>query len=61
MVLNQPGSKPVTPERTERGAIAAEYGIILALVGLALVGALVYFSDALGGVLRSAADTMAGH
>ena len=44
--------------KSERGATAAEYGIIIALVGLALVGGLLYFSGALDGVLRDAADTI---
>jgi Flp pilus assembly pilin Flp len=44
-------TKPL--RRDDRGVTAVEYALLLALVGVALVGALKIFGPALGGVFSS--------
>lgn len=50
----RPHSAPPSPRRAERGATAAEYGIIIALVGLALAIALIAFRGQIASMLEKA-------
>jgi pilus assembly protein Flp/PilA len=44
--------------KDESGATAIEYGLIAALVGVALIGALGALSDDLGALFNSIGDTL---
>jgi len=44
----------------EDGAVATEYGLLLALVALAIIVALVALASALYAVFQSSADTLSG-
>jgi Flp pilus assembly pilin Flp len=49
-------------ERTtgERGAVAAEYAVLLSLIAIALVGAVGFLSGAIGGAMNEATTVING-
>jgi pilus assembly protein Flp/PilA len=51
-------TKLVSFLRDESGASAAEYALILAIVGVGIVGAAVALRDAIGGAMSNAANTI---
>lgn len=48
----------MTKLHQERGAVASEYAVLLALIAVALVGAVILLSDAIQGALTNAAGVI---
>ncbi len=46
--------------RDESGASAAEYALILAIIGLGIIGAATFLGGAIGNAMNSAANQIAG-
>jgi pilus assembly protein Flp/PilA len=44
--------------REERGATMVEYGLLVALIAILLIGAILYLSGALDGLFRDAGDAV---
>ena len=49
-----------TFRRDENGAAAAEYALILAIIGTAIAASAILLGDAIGGVMTRASTLMAG-
>jgi len=60
MALYVGGVKLNEARKSDRGVTAAEYGLILALIAVVIIGAVTTLGTSLGGVFDSSADEISG-